>query len=421
MKKAKHSYLAINGGKKTLNIKTPHYQWPIIGKSEERAIIKQLRVAISIYDKSGIFDEFETAYAKYHGRKRALLFSSGTSAIHAMYVALGLKKDDEVICPAYTFFATVTPLLHTGAKPVLCDCDVNGNIDPKEIEAKITSRTKAVIVTHMWGVPCQMDKIVRICKKNRVLLLEDCSHAHGARLRGKIVGSFGDMAAWSLQGLKNVTGGEGGILVTNNNEFYYKALLFGHYNKRCRQEIPALHKLRKYAITGMGLKQRAHPLAIALAFGVFKKLDKHRAVRHRFAKKMIKALKDFPGLVPPNLFDKVEPSWYALVFQYKPEKFGGLPIEKFFDAVKAEGLSEADRPNSTSPLNLLPLFQTPEKIFPHYKIHGFSYAPGDFPQAEKFYNTAIKFPVWAKSRNSAIVNQYIKGIKKVCNNYRQLL
>jgi dTDP-4-amino-4,6-dideoxygalactose transaminase len=421
MKILKNKQLAIKGGPQTLSLKGPHYIWPPITKAAERAVLKQLYSSISIYDRSGIFEKFENSFASYHERKYALLTSSGTAAIHSMFVAAGFKEGDEVICPAYTFFATVTPLLFTGAKPILCDCDVNGNIDPQEIEKKITSKTKGIVITHMWGIPCQMDKIVEICKKNKILLLEDCSHAHGARYDRKLVGSFGDMAAWSLQGPKNVSGGEGGIFVTDNDEFYYRALLLGHYNKRCKQEIPSTHPLSRYAVTGMGLKYRAHPLAVALAFETFKKLDVYLATRDKFAKRIIASIKNVAGFVPPQITKNIQPSWYALVLQYKSEAFQGLPIEKFFKAIQAEGLIEADRPGSTVPLNLLPLFQNPVELFPVYKNNKFSYCPGQFPRAEKFYQNAIKFPVWAEKKYTRIVTAYIQGIKKVINNYQQLL
>lgn len=421
--KLKKSKLAILGGPRMINKKSPHFTWPPINKKIEKAVIKQLHKSISIYDRSGIFKNFEESFAKYHKRKFALLCSSGTLAIHSMFVAAGFREGDEVICPAYTFFATVTPLLFTGAKPVLCDIDENGNIDPQEIKKKITPKTKGIIVTHMWGVPCQMDEIVKICRKNNLILIEDCSHAHGAKYKGKSVGSFGDLAAWSLQGPKNVSGGEGGILVTDNEEFYYRALLLGHYNKRCKQEIPKKHPLYKYAVTGMGLKYRAHPLAIAIAFETFKNLENYLKIKRLFAKKLINSLKKLPGIdFPPAYFKAdIEPSWYALIFQYRPEKLGGLPIEKFFQALQAEGLSEIDRPGSTCPLNLLPLFQNPTDLFPVYKNNPFKYKPGDFPKAEAFYQNAIKLPVWASKKDSKIVNLYIQGIKKVIDNYHDLL
>lgn len=409
------------GGSKTIPVKGPHYVWPPITKAVERAVLKQLHTSLSIYDRSGIFEEFERSFAAYHERRYALVCSSGTAAIHSMFVAVGIKEGDEVICPAYTFFATVTPLLFLGAKPVLCDCDINGNIDPQEIEKKITPRTKGVVVTHMWGIPCQMDKIAEICRRHKILLLEDCSHAHGAGYNGEKVGSFGDAAAWSLQGPKNVSGGEGGIMVTDRDDFYYRALLFGHYNKRCKQEIPSDHPLRRFATTGMGLKYRAHPLAVAIALEIFKRLDAHLSVRGKFAEEIITALKDIDGLKPPQLTYGMRPSWYALVFQYEPSHFRDLSIDNFFEALQAEGLIEADRPGSTSPLNLLPLFQDPAKLFPYYRDNPFSYKPGEFPRAEKFHKFAIKLPVWGELKYSRMIKAYIRGIKRVSNNYQQLL
>lgn len=415
------SKLAILGGPRTFNKKPPHFIWPPITKQTERKVVCQLRESISIYDRSGIFKEFEDAFAKYHGKKYALLCSSGTLAIHSMYVAAGFKEGDEVICPSYTFFATVTPLLFTGAKPVLCDCDENGNINPTEIKNKITPKTKGVVVTHMWGVPCCMDKIVKLCKENGLLLLEDCSHAHGAMYNGKVVGSFGNIAIWSLQGPKIISGGEGGILLTNDKELYYRAILLGHYNKRCKQEISRSHPFYKYATTGMGLKYRAHPLAIAIALEMFKNLDRYLRIKNYFAKKIIKELSNIKGLSPPKIKGNIKAAWYGFVLQYHQEELENLPIKRFFEALQAEGLDEVDRPGSTSPLNLLPLFQNPSELFPIYKKNSFSYKQGDFPSAEKFYNNAIKIPVWALRKDLKLVNAYIAGIKKVISNYRDLL
>ena len=412
--------LAIFGGKKTIDPKKAVYRWPIIDRDAEKAVVKQLHTTVSIYNRSGIIEQFENSYAKKFGKKYALLCSSGTLAIHSMFIAMGLKSGDEVICPAYTFFATITPLLFTGAKPVLCDCDLYGNIDPREIEKKITRRTKAIIITHMWGMPCQMDKIVKICKKHNLVLLEDASHAHGATYKDKQIGSFGDMSAWSLQGFKNVSGGEGGILITNNEEFYYRALLLGHYNKRCLQEIPKNHKLVKFAVSGMGLKYRSHPLAVSLAYEGLRKLSKYQKFRNRYANQIIKKLsgnKTLTPLVPPK---GVQSSWYGLIFRYNSKEAGGLPIEKFYDAVRAEGLVEFDRPMSTIPVNNLPLFQEPWVLFSEYKKHQFSYKPGDFPKAEHFYKNIFKISIWATINDKNVVAKYIKGIKKVIDNYSKI-
>ncbi len=397
-------------------LKKPHFSWPPIDVGVKRAVMKQLNKSISIYDRSGIFKEFEDLFAKMHNRKFALLCSSGTMAIHTMYVVAGLKKGDEVICPAYTFFATVSPLLFTGATPVLCDCADDGNIDPEEIRKKITPRTKALVVTHMWGLPCKMEEISMICKDNNLLLLEDCSHGHGAGINGNLVGSFGHISAWSLQGAKNVSGGEGGIMTTDNAEYYYKALLLGHYNKRCRQEIPKDHPLAKFAVTGMGLKYRAHPLAISIAYEILKKLKNYLSVKDTYAKMMMDELNS-NILKKPEYPKGVQPSWYSLIFQYNQTVVGGKSVTEFYEAIKAEGLTEVDRPTSTAPLNLLPLFQTPEELFPEYK-GVFSYKKGDFPKAEMFYDHAIKLPVWAKKEDFKIVTAYIDGIKRVVDRMR---
>jgi len=415
-----NAILAINGGDKTINNNLGKYVWPIINSNIDKKVLQQLHTSISIYDRSGIFKEFEESFASYHQRKYAVLCSSGTLALHSVYVAAELKTGDEVICPAYTFFATVTPLLFTGAKPILCDCDDNGNIDANKIEKLITPKTKAVMVTHMWGFPASMDKIVSICKNKKLFLFEDCSHAHGARYNNQVVGSFGDIAAWSIQGPKNITGGEGGILVTNNEDFYYKTLLLGHYNKRCKQEIPKTHKFSKYSTTGMGLKYRAHPLAVTIANELFKNIDITLKIRQKYYSQIIKQLKNVSGLSTPKISDKISISGYALIFQYHSEELGGLTREKFVEALHEEGLIEIDIPNSTSPLNLLPLFQKPADIFPQY-AKSFGYNSGDFPNAEKYFNQAIKMPLWSRKSDVKVVNLYIKGIKKVINNYKSLL
>lgn len=393
--------------------KTKQYKfiWPKIGASEEVAVLKQLRTTVSIYGGGGIFEKFEKKFANYHDRKFALLCNSGTTAIHSMFVAAGLKKGDEVICPAYTFFATVTPLFFTGAKPILCDCDENGNINPDEIIKKITSKTKAVVVTHMWGVPAQMEAISKICHKHKILLLEDCSHAHGAKYNNKIVGSFGDISAWSLQGAKLITGGEGGILTTNNRKFYEKALLLGHYNKRCWNEINLKSDVYKYSHTGMGLKYRAHPLAISLAYEIFQKFGQSSRFRNKYARSLIKNLQGLDGVsFPPAYFDKnISPSWYALTFFINDQKKIKL------DRMHSLGLLDIDSPDSTKPLNLLPLFQSPEYLFPDYASNNlkFSYKIGDFPMAEKIYKNIVKMPVGVDKEDDFLVDVYLKGIKKV--------
>jgi len=413
--------LAIKGGESTIMAPDPHYVWPkITGKTKE-SVLKQLDESISIYDRTGIIEKLENRLARYHGKKHALLTNSGTSAIHSMYVAAGLKESDEVICPAYTFHATVTPLFFTGAVPVLADCKSDGNIDPKEVERKITTNTRAIVVTHMWGKPCDMGPLEMIAKENNLLLFEDASHAHGATYKGRITGSFGDASAFSLQAQKTLTGGEGGFLLTDDDELFYKALLFGHYNKRCKKEIPQEHPLQKYFVTGMGLKLRIHPLAAAIAQEQFDNLECVLTGRRRIANKIISQLSGLPGIHFPQAENKeTTNSWYALIIQYKPEELHGLPINLFYEALVAEGCRELDRPASTSPLNYHPLFQNPEQMFPRYKGK-LAYKRGDFAHSESFYKNALKLPVWHDPDDEKIAQQYADAFKKVIENHLELL
>ena len=417
---SKEKKLAINGGEPIfIDNKEGKYIHPRITKEIENAVIKQLYDTISIYDNSNIFQKFENEFAQYHNKKYGLVTSSGTSAIWSMYDAIGLKSGDEILCPAYTFFATNTPIFFTGATPVLVDCDEYGNMHAHEIERKITSRTKAIIVTHMWGYPCKMDEIRKIADKYNLYLLEDCSHAHGGSYKGKKLGEWGDIAAFSLQGNKIITGGEGGVLVTNDKTIYNRAILLGHYNKRCKKEIDKDNPIYKYANTGKGMKLRAHPLAIRIAYEQFKNLDNINKQKQEFAKVVIKELKDIRGLEVLEPMEGAVNSWYALIIKYHPEYMKNVSREKFVEAVIAEGAVEMDIPNSTCPVNYLELIEYPDVLYDNYRGR-IKYSETDFKNATKFYNEIIKLPVWETKEDEEIVRKYIRAIKKVSNNIEEL-
>ena len=405
--------LAILGGPKAVTAPGPHYVWPRKTQATVDAVMNQVvNGDVSIYNRSGIFAEFEDKFVAYHGglMPYSLVLNSGTSALWSMYFGAGLMPGDEVIVPAYSFYATYSPLMWTGATPVFCDAQANGNIDPEMIEELITPRTKAVVVTHMWGIPCDMPQIVEICRRHGLLLFEDCSHAHGASIAGQKVGTFGDAAAWSLQGQKIVTGGEGGILLTRDADIFYGALLLGQYNKRCMQQIPKDHPLYGYYLAGAGLKLRAHPWAIAMANEQFTHLDEWIKQKHQYAMMFSEALRDFPFISTPKF--QGQPAWYAYVFGYD-EGFAQVPIDTFERALKAEGLLEIDRPGSTCPNYGLPLFNSPNEILPHLYDSPLPRQFG-FPGADQFFAQAIKLPVWAFADERPIVEEYIGGLEKVC-------
>lgn len=203
------SPLALLGGTPSVTEPGPHFTWPPLSGRTTKAVNDQLATSISIYDRSGVIAELEDALAEYHGVQHALLTSSGTAALYSMYAAVGIGPGTEVIVPAYTFFATVTPLLHLSAIPVLAECDEQGNLDPKDVARRVTDQTVAIVVTHMWGTPANVRALRAIADERGVMLLEDGSHAHGAYVGARKVGTFGRAAAFSMNGPKPLSAGEG--------------------------------------------------------------------------------------------------------------------------------------------------------------------------------------------------------------------
>jgi perosamine synthetase len=396
-----------HGEDESMNLDPPHFVWPPIDDAIEKAVVAQLHESVSIWDGGGIFAEFESRFAELHGRAHGCLFSSGTSALHAAYVALDLRPGDEVICPAYTFWATVTPLLWTGAVPVLCDSDEEGNLDVDQVAALITGRTKAVVVTHLWGVPAQVERLRLLCADAGLRLLEDCSHAHGATTGGRTVGTFGDIAVWSLQGHKTVNGGEGGILVCDDPEFFYRGLLFGHGGGRCLRELPPDHPLHEFAVTGAGLKQRAHPLAVAIAANLLERLPSILAGRQRVADMWTEAVAAFPSVRVPARGDRTF-SWYALPLVLADRD----ARDRALHLLRVAGVVEANAPGSTGPLNLHPLFQSPAPFLGGTPLTpGLGYRPGMFPIAESLYDRTVVVPVFAglNEREDVLAERYRDG------------
>lgn len=309
--------------------------------------------------------------------------------------------------------------MHFGITPIFCDCLPDGNISPPAIAEQVNSSTKAVVVTHMWGLPCDMPAILSLLPQS-VLLLEDCSHAIGASINGQLVGTFGDGAAWSLQGQKNVSGGEGGIVVTKHDAFHYRQLLWGHYNKRCKSEIPSNHELHPYALTGAGSKNRAHPIAVAIAMNQLQKLHVFQSVRHAFATRIVESLRDIPFLrvAHSQVFASkhIYHSWYALILLFDQATApAGLTREGFVSRLLSRGLVEVDIPNSTKPIHEEPLFLSPHKILPHIFRHPCptpdQKPKRSFRQAQTFYRSAIKLPLWAYPEDAPVVDHYTSTIR----------
>ena len=224
--------LAIYGG--TPAVKAPYRErWRQIRLSDVLPILAHARRDVSTLARGdGPIAEFEQRFAQLTRTTYALAMNSGTAALHSAYFAVGVKPGTEVIVPGYTFFATASPILQCGGRPVFCDVDPRTLLaDADDVERRITPRTRAICVVHLWGNPAPLDRFVEIARRHGVALIEDCSHAHGACYRGVSVGSWGDIGCFSLQGPKAVSGGEAGIAVTNDPVLFDRMLVLGHYGR----------------------------------------------------------------------------------------------------------------------------------------------------------------------------------------------
>jgi perosamine synthetase len=349
--------LAMNGGR-PVSSREIRPVWPRVTDELAAALLAQARKSISIYDRSGIVRDFEDAFAAYVGLDKALATSSGTAALHSLYYGAGIGPGDEVICSDYGFFATVTPLVHIGARPVFVDCACDGTIAVEAAEAAVTSKTRAVMVTHMWGQPAEIEGLQALCTKRGLLLFEDCSHAHGARFANSVVGSFGDAAAWSLQAQKTVWAGEGGVLGTRHQTIFERALLLGHFNLRALQDIPESSPNFELAFTGTGLKYRAHPLGLALALPQIEMLDKVIEGRQKSAAILMEALHTIPGIqLLVRTPHGTTHSYYALVALIDPIACG-FDRQLFARALRAENVLIASIPRQMGSMSHHKLFGT---------------------------------------------------------------
>lgn len=422
------SLLALLGGEKVVTLELPP-EWPIYNEKDAKAVTKlALQGKTFDYYRGAVIAGFEDDFAAYHNVDHALVVNSGTSALHSAFFGVGIGAGDEVLCPTYTFITTVTPLFLLNAIPVLCEAKAStGNIDPNDVERRITKRTKAIVVTHMWGHPADMDEIMALSSNHDLVVIEDCSHAHGATYKGKKVGTFGDVAAFSLGGGKMISGGMAGIMITNDQKIYDRACLLGHFRQRCRETVKT-DFYKQFWITGFGCNYRGSPLSVVLAHHHLRKLDEMIKIKRENLEHLTAGLKGIKGIGTPYTEPFVtRGAWYGYKLSYRPEELRGLSKELFIEALIAEGVA-VKQPRS-APLHTLPLFQTTDNHLYHYNTgcdyggrNRIVYKNGDFPISEDIYSRSLSLP--AKNFNvpaKDIINQYVIAFRKVSKHYKDLL
>lgn len=397
---------------KAVHAPEPHFVWPIITDESVKAISEQTLQDVSIYNRSGVIDRVESIFERHNSIRHAMLTNSGTAALHSAYVGLNLQPGDEVLCPAYTFFATATPLFQLGVKIVLVDCDYRGNMSVDEARKLITLKTKAIVITHMWGLPCDVEAFQELADEAGLYLVEDISHAFGSSVDKKPVGTFGHVAAQSLQGQKPLTGGEGGVMLTNDDDIFYRALSLAHYNARAKQEIPADHGLAKISTTGLGLKLRIHPLSAALVEQQYSIFEDVIEGRQRFALALAKAVEPLPGIELLLPRERETSSWYAGILRFSDEILQSTDIKTIEKMFHNEGATLIDHPGSTCPLSMHELFRNTQAYYPD-QTSTQDVSKDNFPEAYKFYNSTLKLPIWHRPADKSIFEQYVNSIEKV--------
>lgn len=399
--------LALLGGSPAVH-RTPAYSWPPITREDAEVIADMaLRGEISYYGREGYIAELESKLASYLNLPYALATSSGTTALHSAYFGLGLEPGDEVICPTYTFLATVMPLFVVNAVPVLVDLDPQtGNLDPGEIERNITSRTRAVVVTHLWGQPADMGSILAIARRHGLKVVEDCSHAHGATIGSQQVGTFGEVGVFSLQGKKLVSAGQGGILATRDLEIFERAVLLGHFNVRSYEDVhsPAY---RPFAYAGFGLNYRMHPFAAALASRQLDRLETYLAQRRANLELLTQKLSEVPGVIPPDPPAGTEHAYYTYKLRYRADEIDDLPIDLYVRALQAEGVP-VER-YTMPPLHHLPIFQRADLPLRSYGSAAAlggqeyrTYSNADLPRSNTYAEALLSLPAYTDPVPQAI-------------------
>ncbi len=421
------SQLALLGGPKIVNCEIGNmFDWPIVNDKMEDAALSVLRNR----NMSGtdITKKFEKEFAAWHGMDYGIGFSSGTASLHSAMYGAGVGIGDEIIAPSITYWATCAQALSLGASVVFADIDPNTLcIDPKDIERKITERTKAIMVVHYLAMPADMDAIMAIARKHGIKVIEDVSHAHGALYKGKMVGTFGDAAGFSLMTGKSFAIGEGGMMLTNDKSIYERALLFGHYGRHSEIENEELKK--GIGLPWGGYKYRMHQMSSAIGIEQIKKYPAEIAEIDKAMNYFWDLLEGVPGIKahrPAKDSGSTMGGWYAAHGLYKSEELGGLSVKRFSEAVAAEGVSCAAGCNRA--LHKHPLFSAID-VYGYGKATQNAHLPEgvdnsqekvSLPVSESVQGRTFSLP-WFKHFRKDVIEQHANAFKKVVENYRELL
>jgi len=410
--------LALLGGPKAITSEYDDlFRWPIVTEEDEQAMLEVLRAGSM--SGSEVTRQFEAEYAAYQGSEHALAFCNGTAALLAAMYGCGVRRGDEIICPSLTYWASALPVFNLGGTVVFADIEPDSIcIDPKDIEHRITPRTKAIVVVHYCGHPADMDPIMEIARRHNVQVIEDVSHAQGALYKGRLVGSIGDVGAMSMMAGKSFAIGEAGMLCTNDRVIYERAVAFGHYERTGTEiTLPELAPFVRMPLGGY--KHRINQTCSAMGRVQLRHYPERIAEIQKAMNYFWDGLEGAPGMRehrPTRGSGSTMGGWYNPLGHYVPEELGGLPLDRFFQAANAEG-AHAWRAANT-PLHLHPVFNTAD-VYGDGKPTRIAFSDrdlrqdrGTLPVTEALSDRCMGIP-WFKKFDPERIDEWIAAYRKV--------
>ncbi|MDI6808896.1 MAG: DegT/DnrJ/EryC1/StrS family aminotransferase [Candidatus Eisenbacteria bacterium] len=347
--------------------------------------------------------KFEKELAAYVGSRYAVALNSCTAALHLALASYGIGEGDEVITSPFTFCSTVAVILHMRAKPVLADVDERTfNIDPEEVKKKLTRRTKAIIPVHFAGQPCEMDSLLRIAQQKGVKIIEDAAHAIGAEYKGRKIGSIGDATAFSFYATKNLTTGEGGMLVTDDEELSEKVRILSlHGMSRDAWKRYFAQGSWYYEITQLGYKCNMSDIMAAIGIHQLRKLDSFVAKREKYASYLDRAIARIGHVTVPYVSADLRHARHIYPLLLNLDELS-VDRTKFIEELRSENIGTT--------VHFIPIHYHP------YFRDALGYKKGDFPKTEALYEREISLPLYP-SMTKKDLDDVVSAIGKIVGAY----
>ena len=399
--------IALYGGEKVKT--TPYGTGKRFGQEELNMLSEALEQNTLFYWMGNMTKRLCKKFADMHGSKYCATSSSGTAAIHVALGAVGVGPGDEVITSPITDMGSVIGILYQNAIPIFADLDPHSyNMTAETIEAKITDKTKAIVLVHLGGNAAEVDKIVEMAHKRNIYVIEDCAQSYGCLYKGKYAGTYGDIGCFSLNDFKHISAGDGGLILTDDEELYHRAVMFADKNYN-RFGVDVAKN-----VTTLAPNYRMNELTAAVGLAQLDKLEAICAGRRAYGDALGKAFAEIPGLYPYKITEGCESSYWFYLLRINEEELGASRAE-FAQALQAEGIRVGGGYIPTC-VYQYDMFKN-RTVYPGGSNYPFGdtyeYHDGDCPVAEEILATCLNFVV-REYFTQQDLQDTITAVQKVC-------